>query len=149
MKQVIAVNSPSQPQLQGMYITWESTGVVLGVLVSASMLVGIAVKVVSKFNSITNSIRDLREDLNSHTKSLEQTQLLNDKLFTFEKRLDVHLQDYVNHKDADLLAINGLKEKIDHKAENAEKYFKELRIEIKDIQGFLQKQQNFKIRSGD
>ncbi|MBD2596457.1 hypothetical protein H6G74_19280 [Nostoc spongiaeforme FACHB-130] len=145
MKQVIAVTATPQPQ--GMYITWESTGVVLGVLVSASMLIGIAVKVVSKFNSITNSIRDLREDLNSHTKSLEQTQLLNDKLFTFEKRLDVHLQDYVNHKDADLLAINGLKEKIEHKAEKAEGYFKELRIEIKDIQGFLNKQQNFRIRN--
>ncbi|BAY15699.1 hypothetical protein NIES21_15180 [Anabaenopsis circularis NIES-21] len=144
IKPVIAANSAPQPQ--GMNITLESTGVFLGVLVSASMLIGIAIKIVSKFNSITNSIRDLREDLNSHTKALDQTKLLNDKIFTFEKRVEIHFQDYVNYKDANLLAINGLKEKIDHKAKNAEEHFKELKAEIKDLQGFLQKHQNFRIR---
>lgn len=147
MKPVIAVNTAPQPQ--GVNITLESTSIFLGITVSVVMLVGTSVKVVSKFNSITNKLRDLREDLNSHALALEQTKLLSEKIFTLEKRFEIHLQDYVNHKDADLLAINGLKEKIEHKAEKAEDYFKELRIEIKDIQGFLHKQQNFRIRNGD
>ncbi|ALF51874.1 hypothetical protein ACX27_01855 [Nostoc piscinale CENA21] len=146
MKLVIAVN-PAAPQPQGMNVTLESTSIFLGITVSVVMLVGTAVKVVSKFNSITNQVRDLREDLNSHSQALEQTKLLSEKIFTIEKRFEIHLQDYVNYKDATLLAINGNKERIDHKAERAEDYFKELKFEIKDLQGFLQKHQNFRIRN--
>ncbi|MBD2243211.1 hypothetical protein [Nostoc sp. FACHB-888] len=56
-----------------------------------------------------------------------------------------HLQDYVNHKDAALLALNGNDEKIDHKWQRTEKLFKEQKTEIKDLQKFLQKHQSFRI----
>jgi hypothetical protein len=64
MNSLIGVNnSSSQPALT---ITLESTGIFLGILVSTSMLIGVAVKVVSRFNEIASEIRDLKEDLNSH-----------------------------------------------------------------------------------
>ncbi|BBD60594.1 hypothetical protein NIES2109_33930 [Nostoc sp. HK-01] len=144
MKQVIAVNTPTQP---GVTLTLETTSIFLGILVSLSMLVGIAIKMVSKFNAITNDIRDLREDLNNHEQLLQQTKILQKDVCGLDKKFDIHLQDYVNYKDATLLAINGNKELIQHKAEKAENYFKETKGDIKDIQGFLNKQQNFRIRN--
>ncbi|MEH2322952.1 MAG: hypothetical protein V7K32_05025 [Nostoc sp.] len=92
------------------------------------------------------------EDLSSHAsaeghaKLLEQVKILQKELKAIDKKFDIHLQDYVNYKDASLLALNGNDEKIDHKWERTENLFKEQKIEIKDLQKFLQKEQNFRIR---
>ncbi|MHC5720260.1 MAG: hypothetical protein ACYTX0_51575, partial [Nostoc sp.] len=69
-----------------------------------------------------------------------------DRLITIDRKVDIHLQDYVNHKDASLLQGNQLNEKINHTWNKTEKLFHEQKTDIKEIQGFLQKQQNFKIR---
>ncbi len=125
---IIAANPPPQG---GLVVTLEGTNLVLAILISSlGLLVGFA-RIVSKFNSITNDIRDLREDLNSHanveghTKLLEQVKLLQKDLSGIDKRFDIHLQDYVNHKDAALLALNGNDEKIEHKWQRTEEMFKE------------------------
>ncbi|MBW4425932.1 MAG: hypothetical protein KME50_16145 [Nostoc desertorum CM1-VF14] len=149
-KTVIAIN-PSTPQA-GLVVTLEGTNLVLAILISTIGLLGIFAKIVSRFNAITNEIRDLREDLNSHAiaeghaKLLEQVKVLQKDLAALDKRFDIHLQDYVNHKDAALLALNGNDEKIEHKWERTEELFKEQKAEIKDLQKFLQKHQSFRIR---
>jgi hypothetical protein len=63
-----------------------------------------------------------------------------------DKRFDIHVQDYVNYKDANLLALNTTDEKIKHTWNKTEKLLEERKTDIKDLQLFLQKQQNFKIR---
>ncbi|QSJ19728.1 hypothetical protein JYQ62_14045 [Nostoc sp. UHCC 0702] len=90
-------------------------------------------------SQISSSIKRIEEELKKHASNAERIRDL-------DKRLDIHLEDYVNYKDATLLAINGNKERIEHKAEKTEEQFREVRIDIKEIQNFLHKQQNFIIR---
>ncbi|MCC5618260.1 hypothetical protein LC605_24870 [Nostoc sp. CHAB 5836] len=67
-------------------------------------------------------------------------------MISIDKKIDIHLQDYVNYKDATLLAIRGNDERIDHKWKRTEDLFKEIKLEIKELQQFLHKHQDFKIR---
>ncbi|MBN3911099.1 MAG: hypothetical protein HWQ35_32525 [Nostoc sp. NMS1] len=148
IKSVIGVTVPQA----GFVVTLEGTSLFLGILLSTFALIGIGVKVVSKFNTITNEIRDLREDLNTHANSegheklLKEVELLQKDVIAFDKRFDVHLQDYTNYKDANLLQNNNLNEKINHTWNKTEKVFIEHKTDIKDLQQFLQKQENFRIR---
>lgn len=142
---LIAVETAS-PNTAGFIVTLEGTSLFLTILVSTSILLAGGIKLVSKFNIITAEIRDLREDLNTHEQLIQQIKVIQKDVCGLDKKFDIHLQDYVNYKDAVLLAINGNKERIEHKAEKAEGYFKEVKADIKDIQGFLNKQQNFRIR---
>ncbi|WGV24783.1 hypothetical protein [Halotia branconii] len=135
-KSVMAVSSTNSP---GVVITLESTGIFLGILVSGSVLAGVAISVISKMNRISFLVNQIQETLKNHASNAE-------KIKDLDKRFDIHLQDYINHKDATLLALNGNDEKIDHKWERTEELFKEIKVEIKELQQFLQKQQNFKIR---
>ena len=147
---IIASNSP--PKQAGLVVTLEGTNLVLAILISTVGLLGIFAKIISKFNAITNEIRDLREDLTSHSKAeghqklLEQTRIIQKDFINFDKKLDLHLQDYQHYKDASLLAYNGTHEKINHTWNKTEKLFIEHKGEIKELQQFLKKQQNFKIR---
>lgn len=133
MNTIIAANSQQQPQQPAFAITLESTGIFLGILVSVSMLTGIAIKMVSKFNAITNEIRDLREDFNSHSTVIADVKTLQLDVIKLDKRLDIHLQDYVNYKDATLLNINGNKELIGHKWKRTEEEFEKRDEEIKEL----------------
>ena len=150
VRTLIAVNT--NPPQAGIVLTLEGTNLILTILISSIGLLVAFAKIVSKFNSITGDIKDLRQDLKDHANAegharlLEQVKALQKDLNNLDKRFDIHLQDYVNHKDAALLALNGNDEKIDHKWERTEELFKEQKTEIKDLQKFLQKQQNFKIR---
>ena len=146
---VILANTTPQP---GLIVTLEGTSLFLTVLISSCALLGIFIKIITKFNSITAEIRDLREDLNSHSKAeghqrlLEQTKSIQKDFVNFDKKIDLHLQDYQHYKDANLLAYNGTNEKINHTWSKTEKLFIEHKAEIRELQQFLQKQQNFKIR---
>ncbi|MEH2437363.1 MAG: hypothetical protein V7K25_24535 [Nostoc sp.] len=150
---------PVQPNLillvnnsQGFVVTLEGTSLFLTILISSCALLGIFIKIITKFNSITAEIRDLREDLGSHSKAeghqqlLEQTRIIQKDLINFDKKFDLHLQDYQHYKDANLLAYNGINEKINHTWSKTEKLFIEHKGEIKELQQFLKKEQNFKIR---
>jgi hypothetical protein len=140
------------PPPQGLVVTLEGTNLVLAVVISSIGILGIFAKIVSKFNAITNEIQDLKQELNSHAateghpKLLEQVKSLQKDLITLDKRFDIHSQDYLNHKDAALLSLNGNNEKINHKWQRTEELFKEQKSEIKDLQKFLQKHQSFRIR---
>ncbi|MCC5637033.1 hypothetical protein LC593_14450 [Nostoc sp. CHAB 5844] len=136
-KTLIAVNTSSP---QGMTVTLESTSLFLGILVSVSMLVGVTIKVISKFNSISNSIRDLREDVNKLSAIDTTIKGIYKDVLLLDKRFDIHVQDYTNRKDTIQMLLGQLNEKIDHKSERFEG-------EIKDIERYLEKREDYKIRS--
>ncbi|MEH2309346.1 hypothetical protein [Nostoc sp.] len=135
-KSEIAVTNSSSP---GITLTLETTGIFLGILVSVAMLAGVATNIISKMNRISFSVSEIQEALKAYASNAE-------KIKDLDKRLEVHLQDYVNYKDANLLDHNGLRERIDHKWERTEDEFKLVKGSIKDLQGFLQRRDDFKIR---
>ncbi len=149
-KSVIAVSS-NAPQT-GFVVTLEGTSLFLTILISTSVLLATSIKIISKFNSIVAELKDLREELASHSnleghpKLLEPLKLLQKDVAAIDKKIDIHLQDYTNFKDANLLQHNGASEQIKHVWNKTEKLFTEQRTDIKDLQQFLQKQQNFRIR---
>lgn len=133
-------------------VSLEGTSLFLTIMVSASILLGIGLKLISNFHHITSELRDLREDLNTHSnteghlKILEQVGELQDKLIDFDKRFAVHAQDYVNYKDSELLRFNGTREAIAHKWQRTEHELDAIRASVKELQHFLQKRDEFKIR---
>ncbi|MCC5619245.1 hypothetical protein LC605_30075, partial [Nostoc sp. CHAB 5836] len=72
-KSGIAVHPNNQPTFN---ITLESTGIFLGILVSFSALLGGIIKAITKFNSIDNNLRDLREDFNTHVNAEGHNEIL-------------------------------------------------------------------------
>jgi hypothetical protein len=142
---LIAVE-PAPQSPAGFIVTLEGTSLFLTVLVSTSILLAGGIKLISKFNIITAELRDLREDLNTHEQLIQQVKTIQKDVCTLDKRFDIHLQDYVNYKDATLLAINGNKERVEHKGERLENYYEELKGEIKELQGFLHKRHDFRVR---
>ncbi|MEH2319005.1 hypothetical protein [Nostoc sp.] len=72
---------------------------------------------------------------------------INDKFITLDRKVDIHLQDYANYKDANLLQANGLNERINHTWNKTEKLFNDEKAERKEIQAFLQKQNDLKTRA--
>ncbi|MBH8563757.1 hypothetical protein I8748_16425 [Nostoc sp. CENA67] len=130
-KTVIAVsNTPASSP--GIIITLESAGIFLGILVSASVLITGATNLVTKMSQISSSIKRIEEELKTHASNAEKVREL-------DKRLDLHLQDYVNRKDLLQMLFGQINEKVDHK-------FKKLLFYTRDIQRFLQRDTDFKIR---
>lgn len=116
----------------GITLTIESTGVFLGILVSVSALAGVAIRIISKMNSISASISQIELALKEQANNAE-------KIRHLEKTLDLHIQEYVNRKDVIQMVLGQLDQKINHK-------FKRLLFYTRDVQRFLQKDTNFNIR---
>ncbi|MEJ1936197.1 hypothetical protein WDZ92_38880, partial [Nostoc sp. NIES-2111] len=83
--------------------------------------------------------KELRQDINANTQALSQLNVLHSEVLKLDKKLDLHLQDYINYKDANLLHVNGVEKQILHNWVKTENLLKEQKAEIKEIQGFLQK----------
>ena len=64
---------------------------------------------------------------------------INDKFTTLDRKVDIHLQDYSNYKEANLLQANGLNEKISHTWNKTKELVAEERAERKEIQRRIQK----------
>lgn len=82
--------------------------------------------------SIDAKIASLGLSTNTQISNLATTNLitvenlkdrLNDKLTTLDRKVDIHLQDYTNYKDAVLLQHNGLNDSIKHNWSKTEKLF--------------------------
>ncbi|WP_373525097.1 hypothetical protein [Nostoc sp.] len=116
----------------GVTLTLESTGAIFGILVSATILATIAIRVISKINSISTSISQIELSLKEQAANAE-------KIRHLEKTLDLHIQEYVNRKDVIQMVLGQLDQKINHK-------FKRLLFYTRDVQRFLQKDTNFNIR---
>ncbi|QMS87303.1 hypothetical protein HUN01_06790 [Nostoc edaphicum CCNP1411] len=125
----IAVSPPNSP---GITLTLESTGVFLGILVSVSALAGVAIRIISKMNSISASISQIELALKEQANNAE-------KIRDLDKRFDLHIQEYVNRKDVVQMVMGQLDQKINHK-------FKRLLFYTRDIQRFLQRDTTFNIR---
>jgi hypothetical protein len=140
MNIIATTPAPTTPNNQPtITLTLESTGILLGALVSFSILVAGFTKIVTNFNLINISIKELREDINANTQALSQLNILHSEVLKLDKKLDLHLQDYVNYKDANLIHVNGVEKQIAHNWAKTENILKEQKAEIKEMQGFLQK----------
>ncbi|WP_445629265.1 hypothetical protein [Nostoc sp. DSM 114167] len=126
---IAITNSNGSP---GITITLESTGIFLGILVSASVLAGVCFKVVSSISRISSSIAQIEKDLKEHADNGKRIDQL-------DRKLDLHLQEYINRKDVVQMLFGQLNEKVDHK-------FKKVLFYTRDIQSFLQRDSDFKIR---
>ncbi|MEH1898622.1 MAG: hypothetical protein V7K94_25635 [Nostoc sp.] len=81
-------------------------------------------------SSISSRIANLESNLNTKIVNLESANFitidnlkdkLNDKLINLDRKVDIHLQDYTNYKDAILLQHNGVIESIRHNWSKTEK----------------------------
>lgn len=126
---IAVTNSSTSP---GITITLETTGIFLGILVSASLLAAVAINVISKMNRISSSISQIESDLKEQARNAE-------KIREIDRTLALHIQEYVNRKDVVQMLMGQLNEKIDHK-------FRRVLFYTRDIQNFLQRDTNFKIR---
>lgn len=131
-KSEFAITSSNDSPSPGITLTLETTGIFLGILVSASVLGAVAVNIISKMNCITISITQIEEAMQEHARDAE-------KIRQIEKTLDLHIQEYVNRKDIIQMLLGQLDQKINHK-------FKRLLFYTRDVQRFLQKDTNFNIR---
>ncbi len=129
-KPSIAVN-PLRTE-SGIVVTLESTSIILGILVSGSILLGLGIKLVTNVNKISLSITQIQKDLKQLSNDSERI----DKI---ERRLELHIQDFVNKKDVTQMLLGQLDEKINHK-------FRRLLFYCREMQRFLQKDTNFQIR---
>ncbi|MBD2519964.1 hypothetical protein H6G93_34485 [Nostoc sp. FACHB-973] len=130
LKPTIAVgNSNPSP---GITLTLESTGVILGIAVSVSVLSGVAYKVITSVNKISLSIQNIEEEMKNYAGYAKQ-------ITDISHRLDLHIQDYVNRKDTVTMLIGGIKEAMEHRTNR-------LYTSMKDIESYLQKTGTFKIR---
>ena len=113
-------------------VSLESVGVFTGICVSISVLGTLAVKLVNNLNNISTSIAQIKEDLKEHADNKE-------KIRDLDKKLDLHIQDYINRKDTVTLLIAQVSQTVDHRTNR-------LYTSMKDIENYLQLQGNFKIR---
>ncbi|MEH2415416.1 hypothetical protein [Nostoc sp.] len=132
----IAVTSSPSPRID---FSLQDAGISFGIVGSLAMLFGIAINITSKINKISFTVDGIQEALKLHATNAE-------KIKELDKRFDIHLQDYVNYKDANLLSHNGLGERIDHKWDRSESEFNAMKTNIKDLQSFLHRTNDFKIR---
>lgn len=119
---IITVTPRGSPETgTGIVLTLESTSALLGILVSASLLIAATIRVVSRFNSLDTSIENLKEDLAEHIKAEGHERLVKrvgeqaTQLQSLDKKLDLHLQDCTNRRDTTQMLLGQLNEKIDHK----------------------------------
>jgi hypothetical protein len=131
LKPVIAINANVQSE-PGIVVTLQTTSVLLGILVSGSILLGLGIKLVTNVNKISLSITQIQKDLKELSIDAERI----DKI---ERRLELHIQDFINRKDVTQMLLGQLDEKINHK-------FKRLLFYSREMQKFLQKDTSFQIR---
>lgn len=83
-------------------------------------------------STINTRIANLESNLNTKIANLESANFItidnlkdkfNDKIINLDRKVDIHLQDYTNYKDAILLQHNGLIDVIKHNWNKTEKLF--------------------------
>lgn len=126
-------------------INLEAVGILLGILVSLTILLSVLIGYTNKINRLEIKIQHLQQELIEHS-NLEGHKVLTEKLARsidninrVEKALDLHIQDYVNRKDITQYMLGQLDQKIEHK-------FSRLYNSMKDVEKFLQKSNGFRVR---
>lgn len=98
----------------------------LELLVAAGFFIGVVWQMAEMKSAIYRTIDSVNDSLN-------------DRINQIEKRFDVHINDYERSADLTTLICNQLREAIEHKC-------KRLYNSMRDIEKYLQKNQNFRIR---
>lgn len=126
-------------------INLEAIGILLGVLVSLTILLGLLIGYTNKINRLELKIQHFQQELVEHS-NIEGHSILTEKLARsientnrVEKSVDLHIQDYINRKDLVQYMLGQLDEKIEHK-------FSRLYNSMKDVEKFLQKSNGFRVR---
>ena len=123
----------------------EAIGVVVGILVSLTVLLGVLVNFTNKISHLESKVQYLQQELVEHSNLeghkviVERLNANSSELHRLEKEHDVHIQDYLNRKDMVQYMLGQLDQKINHK-------FNRLYTSMKDVEKFLQKSNNFRIR---
>lgn len=112
----------------------ESTGIFLGIIVSALVIVNASINLISKFNKLSSNVENIQEDLQTTVKEFTEVVKRSQNL---DKNLDLHISDYIHHKELTQMLVNQLNEKIDHK-------FNRLTGSIKHIEKFLENSGSFR-----
>lgn len=139
MKTYTVVAAKVSNDSPGITLTLESTGVFLGILLSVAGLASIAIRMISKMNSISASIALIEKTLKEQSENTERIRDL-------DKDFALHIQEYVNRKDVVQMVLGQLDEKINHTWSKTEKLYNDQKEDIKEIQQFLRKQGNFTVR---
>ncbi|MBD2210186.1 hypothetical protein H6G27_09880 [Nostoc linckia FACHB-104] len=119
-------------------VSLETVSISLGIVVSLTVIGTVAVKVITKFNSLAEEIKDLREDLKEYKETTEQIKSIQKEVTGLDKRLDLLVQEHHNRVEAVNLIARQLDEKIGHK-------FGRLAGSMRDVEKFLQSQGIFKM----
>lgn len=126
-------------------LTLEAVAIILGVLVSLTVLLGLLVNFTNKIHFLEIKLQHLQQELIEHS-NLEGHRTISDKLndhveyvHRIEKSLDLHIQDYINRKETVHFLLGQLDEKISHK-------FGRAATAIAQVQNYLEKDSTFKIR---
>lgn len=126
-------------------LSLEAIGILLGVLVSLTILLSVLVNFTNKFHHLEIKVQYLQQEIVEHS-NLEGHKVLCDKLVRnseyisrIEKALELHIQDYLNRKDVTQYMFGQLDQKIDHK-------FGRLHSSMRDMEKFMQKSNDFRIR---
>ncbi|MBD2385255.1 hypothetical protein [Cylindrospermum sp. FACHB-282] len=98
----------------------------LDMFLSVAAVVGIIYKIAKVEAEIHRAIDKVKDELS-------------DKVNRNENRIDIHQTSYVGDKEMQDYLIHTLNEKIDHK-------FNRLNSDVKDLQGFLKREQGFNVR---
>ncbi|MEH1907438.1 hypothetical protein [Nostoc sp.] len=117
----------------------QDAGILVGIVGSLFVLSGVAISIITKINKIVFIVDGIQDTLKLHASNAE-------KIKDLDKRFDIHLQDYLAYKDANLLIHVGLADQTKHKWERSEDEFKSIKTSIKELQGFLMRTNDFKMR---
>lgn len=90
----------------------ESAGIFLGIIVSGVAITNALVGIISRFNKMSTTLEQIQGDLQSYLKEVME---INERHQRLDKKMDLHIQDYLHHKELTQMLINQLNEKIDHK----------------------------------
>lgn len=120
------------PTSQGVYITLESTGIFLTILVSASVLGGVFWGVITKINRLYSTLEEVQKTLKEQNEYMKRIERI-------DRDLELHQHEYANRKDVIQMLLGQLNEKIDHK-------FKRSLFYARDIQKYLQRTTDFRMR---
>lgn len=99
---------------------------------AVELIVGI-VAIISVLYQVARVERIIYQAIDSSKDAAERNYL------ELQRRLDLHIQSYIDRHEHDVYIVNGLSSKIDHK-------FERLREHQKDIEKFLEKNNNFRVR---
>lgn len=123
----------------------EAVGVLLGGLVSITILLGLLIQFVDKINRLESKVKYLHTELiehssvEGHKQHAEQALRTADNINRVERALELHLQDYTNRKESVQFLLGQLDEKIAHK-------FSRVASSIDHVQKYLEEDGTFKIR---